>query len=144
MKKKIIALVLITGLSIATVASANCGRHGRWENNCGNFQGRQVMMNPQVDDATKAKVKQFFKDNIALHKEIAMKRAEKQALMQSDTPDPMAVAKVTGELFDLHTSLREKAEVAGVDQYVGPSMRGGKERASCSGKRQGPGKRKFQ
>ncbi len=139
MKKKVIAVMLVTGLTIATVASANWGRHGDWDGNCGNFRGRQVMMNPQVDDVTKAKIHQFFKDNQPLQKEIAMKRAEKMALMRSETPDPTAVAKVTGELFDLHTSLRTKAETAGVDEYLGPPMRAGKGRGHHSGRGQGPG-----
>ena len=54
-----------------------------------------------------------------------MKRAEKQALMQSDKPDPQAVAKVTGELFDLRITMQEKADQAGVGQYVGPGHMGG-------------------
>ena len=53
-----------------------------------------------------------------------MKRAEKKALMRSENPDPQAVAKVTGELFDLRVTMREKAEEAGVEQYVGPGRMG--------------------
>lgn len=131
MKKKIIALALITGLTMATVASADWGR-GRGHDgyggygDCPQMQGQmQGQMFQQLDQATKDKIKQFFKDTQPLHKEMAMKRAEKQALMQSENPDPQAVAKVTGELFDLRTTMQEKAEQAGVDQYVGPGRMGG-------------------
>ena len=48
---------------------------------------------PTIDQTTQDKIKQFFKDTQSLHKEMAMKRAEKQALMKSETPDPQAVAK---------------------------------------------------
>ena len=125
MKKQIVAIALIAGLSLATVASANWGRggHGYGGNgNCPQMQGTPMMQ--QLDPDTQAKITQFFKDNQALHKQMAMKRAEKQALMQSDKPDPQAVAKVTGELFDLRTSLQEKAEAAGVSQYVMQMGRG--------------------
>ncbi|GAB6191022.1 periplasmic heavy metal sensor [Desulfocastanea catecholica] len=134
MKKKIIALALITGLTMATVASADWGRgrgHGGYGGyggygDCPQMQGQmQGQMFQQLDQATKDKIKQFFKDTQPLHKEMAMKRAEKQALMRSEDPDPQAVAKVTGELFDLRTTMQEKAEQAGVDQYVGPGRMGG-------------------
>lgn len=130
MKKQIVAIALVAGLSLATVASAQWGRGGgRWHGDgywdCP-MQG-QMMQGPmmqQLDPDAKAKVSKFFKDNKDLHKQMAMKRAEKQALMQSEQPDPQAVAKVAGELFDLQTAMHEKAEAAGVSQYLGP--RGGR------------------
>ena len=124
MKKQLLALALITGLTMATVASADWGRGGRGQG-YGDCQQMQSQMYQQLDQETKDKIKQFFKDTQPLHKEMAMKRAEKRALMKSDTPDPQAVAKVTGELFDLRTTMREKAELAGVDQYVGHGRMGG-------------------
>jgi Spy/CpxP family protein refolding chaperone len=133
MKKQIIALSLIIGLTMATVASANWGRGGGrgyggygGYGDCPQVQG-QMMQGPmlqQLDEATQDKIQQFFKDTQPLHKEMAMKRAEKQALMQSDKPDPQAVAKVTGEMFDLRVTIHEKAELAGVDQYVGQGRMG--------------------
>jgi Spy/CpxP family protein refolding chaperone len=137
MKKQIAAIVLIAGLTIATAASANWGRggngYGGGRGGCPPMQG-QMMQN--LDPATQAKVTQFFKDNQALHKQIAMKRAEKQALMSSDKPDPQAAAKVAGEMFDLRTALQAKAEAAGVSQYIGPM--GG--RMGCDGPRFGGGR----
>jgi Spy/CpxP family protein refolding chaperone len=129
MKKKIVAIALIAGLSIATAASANWGRGGHGfgggYGNCPQMQGQGPMMQ-QLDPETKAKVTQFFKDNQALHKQLTMKRAEKQALMRSDKVDPQAAAKVAGELFDLQTTLHEKAAAAGVEQYLGPMGMGGR------------------
>ena len=121
MKKQLVALALITGLTMATAASADRGRGHRGYGDCPQAQGQMFR---QLDQGTQDKIKQFFKDTQPLHKEMAMKRAEKQALLQSDKPDPQAVAKVTGELFDLRISMREKAELAGVDQYVGHGRMG--------------------
>ena len=122
MKKQIIAITLIAGLTIATVASANWGRGGRGGQmgygGCPQVQQGQGFQ--QLDQATQDKVAQFYKDNSDLQKEIVMKRAERRALMQSDQPDAQAVARVAGELFDLRATMREKAELAGVAQYVGP------------------------
>ena len=121
MKKKLVALALITGLTMATVASADWGRGQRGYGDCPQVQGQMFQ---QLDQGTQDKIKQFFKDTQPMHKEMAMKRAEKQALLQSDQPDPQAVAKVTGELFELRIAMREKAELAGVDKYVGPGRMG--------------------
>jgi Spy/CpxP family protein refolding chaperone len=131
MKKQFLALALIIGLSVATVASADWGKgRGYGYGDCPQMQG-QMMQGPmqgqmpqQLDQATQDKIQKFFKDTLPLHKEMAMKHAEKQALMQSDKPDPQAVAKVTGEMFDLRMTMQEKAELAGVDQYVGPGRMG--------------------
>lgn len=125
MKKQIIAITLVAGLAVATVASANWGRggYGGQMGYGGCPQVQQGQMFQQLDQSTQDKIAQFFEDNSSLRKEIVMKQAEKRALMQSAQPDPKAVAAVAGELFELRTAMREKAEVAGVDQYIGP--RGG-------------------
>ena len=141
MKKQLVALALIMGLTMATVASADWGKGNRGYGDCPQMQGQMQ----QLDQATQDKIKQFFKDTLPLHKEMAMKQAEKQALMRSATPDPQAVAKVTGELFDLRTTMQQKAELAGVSQYVGPGHRGQMGRMgrmgrmSCGGCGQGNG-----
>lgn len=129
MKKKIIAVALVTGLALSTTAFANWGRMGGGNWNCQQMGGPGMMnsqggpqMMQQLDPETKSKVTQFFTDNRDLHKQIAMKRAEKMALLQNDAPDAKAVAAATGELFDLRTALMEKAEAAGVAEYIGPGM----------------------
>ena len=120
MKKKIIAAILVSGLAITTVASANWNGQ-RGNSNCPKMQ-MQAMAN--LDEATQAKVKQFRTDNQAIMKEMVMKRAEKRALMQGDNPDPKLAAQLTGEIFDLRTTIRLKAEEAGVSQYIGPMNKG--------------------
>lgn len=131
MKKQIIALVVLAGLSVATVASANWGRGGGYGGGYGYCPMAQGQMMMPADPAVKAKVDQFFKDNQALHKQLVMKQAEKRALLQSDKADPQVAAKLAGELFDLRTALHDKAEAAGVAAYIGPmgmgmGMGGGK------------------
>lgn len=141
MKKKIVAIALITGLTLATGASANWGNQGRgmYKNGggCANYQG----MNQQLDEATQAKVTQFFKDNQALRKEIIMKQAEKRAITKNAQSDPKVAAQVTGELFDLRNTLKEKAELAGVSNYIGRQMMGGQMHGFGSGKGRGHGNR---
>jgi len=124
MKKKIVAAILVSGLAITTVSSAN------WNGQRGNYDCPKMQMQgvSSLDEATQAKIKQFHVDNQALIKEMAMKRAEKRALMQGDNPDPKLAAQLTGEIFDLRTTIHLKAEEAGVSQYVGPMNKG------CNGK----------
>jgi len=117
MKKKILAAVVVVGLFSVGAASADWGKTG---SDFGHHRQIQSgMMYQQLDQATQDKIDAFRTDNQALRKEMVMKRAEKQALLNSTNPDPAAVAQVTGELFDLRTSMRERAVAAGVDQYMG-------------------------
>jgi hypothetical protein len=118
MKKQIIAAVLISGLAITTVASANWGRGGGNGYNCGNCPQGQYLQ--QIDPAIQEKIDTFFDETAAMRREIAVKQAEKMALLRGTNPDAATVAKLTGELFDLRTAMRDKAEAAGVDQYIGP------------------------
>jgi zinc resistance-associated protein len=133
MKKTIMAAVLVTGIVAAGAASANWGQRGGWGNNgyancpCGQA-GVAVQ---QVDPAIQEKMDQFFTDTQDLRKQMAVKQAEKAALLRSDNPDPAAVAALTGELFDLRAEMREKAETAGVEQYFGP--RGGRGMMGAGG-----------
>jgi len=122
MKKKIIAAILVSGLALTTVASANWnGQRGNYD--CPNMQ-MQMQGVQSLDAATLAKMKQFHVDNQAIMKEMVMKRAEKRALMQSDNPDTKLAAQLTGEIFDLKTTIHLKADEAGVSQYVGPMNNG--------------------
>lgn len=80
-------------------------------------------MYQQVDKATQDKLDAFFKETQDLRKQIIMKQAEGQALMQSDNPNSAALSKVSGELFDLRTAIQEKAKAAGLDNSIGgPGM----------------------
>jgi Spy/CpxP family protein refolding chaperone len=133
MKKLFVALALIAGLAVTTAAMADWGRGGRGHGGYGDCPQMQGQMFQQLDQATQDKIKQFRKDILPLRKEMAMKRAEKKALMKSSTPDAQAVARLAGEMFDIRTTIHEKAELAGVDQYIGPGRMGGMGRKGHMG-----------
>jgi len=63
------------------------------------------------------KIEKFFADTKDLRKQIFVKRAEKQDLMHNRTPDIAAISKITGELFDLRTTIQEKAKEAGLPKH---------------------------
>lgn len=134
MKKKIAAIVLITGLTVGSLASTASagfkGNRGNWDCPQMGMQARQPL-----DEATQAKLSQFRQDNQALFKEMVMKRTEKRALMRGDNPDPKLAAQLAGEIFDLRATIRVKAEEAGLAQYIGPMM----GRGDCFGGK-GPGR----
>lgn len=121
MKKAIAvtALVTIIGLTGMYQASANCGHAGMRGNGDVNCPGGRMSATAQMDEATKVKFEAFLKDTQALRKDIAVKRAEKRALMHSDNPDAAAVGKLAGELFDLRASMHVKAEEAGLSDVIG-------------------------
>jgi Spy/CpxP family protein refolding chaperone len=118
MKKQIVAVAMVAGLILAGTASAKRG-NGNGYSDCSRYSNNQGgMMCQQLDQATQDKVDQFRDDNQGLRKEIVMKRAEKRALLNSTNPDSAMAAKIAGELFDLRTTMRVKAQEAGVDQYM--------------------------
>lgn len=144
MKKTMIAAILITGLAFSSAASAKWGQGGGYGYNNGmQGQGMQRQMAQQLDPAAKEKLDQFFVDTQDLHKQMAIKQAERRAMMQAANPDVAAAGKITGEIFDLRTTIRAKAAEAGVDQYLGPRGmgRGGKKGGMRQGGRgQGQGR----
>lgn len=119
MKKGIIALALIAGMAVTTTSFAH------WGNNMGSGghgYGMQQYMMQQQDPAAREKITQFFTDNKELRKQMVVKQAEKKALMRASNPDPAAIAKVTGELFDLRDAMMTKAKAAGISDLMGPGM----------------------
>ncbi len=113
MKKKIAIAAVIVGIGIAGISQANggWGKRGGNYNNCPMIQNGQT---GQIDPALQEKRDKFFSDTQEVRKQMIMKQAEKQAMLRGDNPDPQAVSKISGELFDLRTSLRQKAEEAGL------------------------------
>ena len=109
MKKTLVALVLVSSIAFAGVASAM--------GPCGNMGGCAPYTN--LDPAVKEKVGKFYTETVDLRKQLSVKHGEKMALMRSEKPDAAAVGKLSGEIFDLHTTLHQKAVAAGVEQYVG-------------------------
>ncbi len=126
MKKAITitALVAIIGFTGVYQASAYMGHGG--------CNGSEMGMrgNAELDDATKAKLEAFFVDTQGLRKNMAMKRAEKRALMNNDEPDAKKVGELTGELFDLRSTMHAKAQAAGLGDVIGKGRGCGKK---CDG-----------
>ncbi|MBT8346931.1 MAG: periplasmic heavy metal sensor [Desulfofustis sp.] len=145
MKKQIMisALAGMVAIGAATAAYSGWGqRGGGYWNNDMQDQGprmqrqynqapgpRMQMQYNQLDPAAQEKLDQFFTDTQDIRKEIAVKRAERMALIRSENPDPAAAGKLAGELFDLRTTMHQKAEEAGVTAYLGPmnGPRGGRD-----------------
>jgi Spy/CpxP family protein refolding chaperone len=124
MKKAIAitAMASIIGLTGFYQASAYKGMgHGDMGDR-GGCNGQAMMMHyktSQMDEATKEKFDAFFKDTQQIRKSIVVKRAEKRALMMSETPDSKKVGALAGELFDLRMSMHAKAEAAGLPDAMG-------------------------
>jgi Spy/CpxP family protein refolding chaperone len=134
-RKNLVIVAVVAGLSLAGLQQVSARGWGGGNGGDCSCQGYGPGYQ-QLDDATKAKVDAFRADTLELRKQIAMKRAEKRALMSSQTPDAAAVAQVAGELFDLKTSMAEKASAAGVPMM---GRQGRMDRAG--GKGQGRGQR---
>jgi zinc resistance-associated protein len=121
-KRNIAIATLAMGFGLVALTQAQAGwaqrGGGYWGGNM-NQAGPQMQFN-QVDPAAQEKLDAFFADTEDIRREIAVKRAERFALMRSENPDPAAASKVAGELFDLRTTLHNKAVEAGVSAYLGP------------------------
>ncbi len=132
MKKKILTSALIAAVTIGVAATTFAGwgqrGGGYWNNDMQAPGPRMQMQYNQVDPAVQEKLDKFFTDTQDLRKEIAVKQAERMALVRADNPDPEAAGKLAGELFDLRTTMHQKAEEAGVTAYLGPmnGQRGGR------------------
>ena len=124
MKKKIAAVALVLTLATVGIASARGGMGGGgcmgggmgMNMNCPQIQGQ---VGQQLDKATQDKLDAFQRDTQPMRKQLVMKHAEMRALMQSEPPNPAAVSKLSGELFDLQAAMLDKARAAGVEDYVG-------------------------
>lgn len=75
------------------------------------------------EDAIKARDK-FFEETKDLRKELTVKNAELSAVMNQEKPDEKKVAKLSGEIFDLRTQMREKAQESGLHNGYGPGAFG--------------------
>ncbi len=115
--KKIItiaALATVIGLTGFYSASASMGQGGMG----GPGMGMHHMV-AGMDDATKVKFKAFLQDTEDTRRSIAIKHAEKRALMASENPDAGKIGVITGELFDLRKTMHAKAEAAGLEGVIG-------------------------
>ncbi len=128
----ITALATVIGLTGLYQASAYMG-YGGMMGGQGNYNCPKTGMqaNAPMDAETQAKYAKFFEETQELRKQIVVKRSEKRALMNAENPDPAAVGKAAGELFDLHNAMRTKADAAGLQGL------GGMGCGACDGN--GPG-----
>lgn len=104
------------------------GQRGMRQGHHGNQQamtGKKGMRYQAMDAETKDKYDAFFKATTDLRKEIAIKRAEKRAIMRSDNPDPKQAGQLTGELFELRAQMLAQAEEAGVELAQNKAYRNG-------------------
>jgi zinc resistance-associated protein len=118
MKKTLVITALVVGMGFVGLQHASARGMGGF----GGMGGHCLKGGPgysQLDDASKAKVDKFYNETQDLRKQMVMKRAEERALMSSTNPDSAKVAKLAGEMFDLHTTLQAKAEAAGVQGLMG-------------------------
>ncbi len=118
--KKIIsiaALASVIGLTglYSVMAYPGAGGMGGHEGCAGGMQQKIAGM----DDATKAKFKTFIQETQDLRRSMAVKSAERSALMAAETPDSREIGKITGELFDLRAAMYAKAEAAGIAEFLG-------------------------
>lgn len=72
------------------------------------------MRGNNIDEATFVKVNEFTKANRGLNKQLAMKQAERRALLNMDSPSPEKAKALAGEIFDIRNTLNVKAEKAGI------------------------------
>jgi hypothetical protein len=62
------------------------------------------------------KIDTFLAETKDIRKQVFVKHAQERALMHSKIPNAEEVAKISGELFDLRTSLHNKAKAAGIER----------------------------
>ncbi len=116
MKKTIAAAVIaVTCLTAGSVLAYNGHRNGGNSVYC---PVSRVQMQ-QFDAAMQAKLNTFLTENAGLRKQLAMKRAEYQAMMLSASPNPAQAAALAGEIFDLRYTLQTKAQAAGLAGCLG-------------------------
>ena len=114
MKKFLAVIALIvamgfTGMSMANARGYGCDGPGSGFGGCNGGRYCDKWSSPEKGDEKSAA---FFEETKELRREIVVKRSELDALMLQDNPDEKKVAKLTGELYDLHTSMAEKADKA--------------------------------
>lgn len=78
-----------------------------------------------IDEATLAKLNDFNKANRAIKKQLAVKQAERRALLNMDSPSPEQAKSLAGEIFDLRATLSVNAEKAGLPVQLACAGMGG-------------------
>lgn len=137
-KQIILGAVLVGALALTGMRSADARPWGGgpgWGPASDDYGPGHCYQARQQDDKTIAARDKFLTETVALRKEMAIKRAEQEALMNSENPDAKRIAQLTGEIFDLREQLQAKAAESGLDV---PGLRG-LGCGGCPGPGPGPG-----
>jgi Spy/CpxP family protein refolding chaperone len=137
MKKYVLAAALIVAIGFASYSMADArGNYGYGpgpgNGDCGGYGDCN---NVDRSDADNEKGAAFFEETKETRKEIFVKRIELDALMSQDNPDEKKVAKLTGEVYDLHAMMDEKAGKAFGDSPRYGYGRGRGGNGNCRGPR---------
>lgn len=132
MKKALLVTAVVVGIGFIGFQAANAHMGGRGMMgggpNCGNCpQGQGTTT--QLTEAEQKALEKFHADTKELRKQVVVKHAELRALQNQTNPDPEKIATLTGELYDLKTTLADKAKAAGITTGAdcpmgGPGMMG--------------------
>jgi zinc resistance-associated protein len=121
---------VVTGEEMAAMHQERMGKRGKGRGHHGMMgnkgmgcqgQGQQAM-----DPETQEKHDAFMAATVELRKELAVKRAEKRAVMLSVNPDPDQAAQLTRDLLELRGQMMAQAEEAGVDFVPGKGCANGR------------------
>ena len=116
MKKGMIALALVTiiGFGFATVNAFawNCGGPG-------SGYGARGWNGNYLTNVNSEDFKKFLDETAQIRKSIAIDRAELNALMAGQNPDPEKVRELTARLIDNEEALNELARSANVNGSFG-------------------------
>jgi hypothetical protein len=114
MKKYLVVAALVGAIGFAGMSMANArGNYGYGPGpGYGDCGGGRYCDNGSYSEEDNEKASAFFEENKGLRKEIVVKRSELDALMRQENPDEKKVAKLTGDLYDLQTTMAEKADKA--------------------------------
>lgn len=133
MKKYLAAAALIGAIGFAGISMANARGNFGYGPGSGNgdCNGGRYCDKGSYSEEDNAKNSAFFAETKEFRKEIVVKRSELDALMQQDNPDEKKVAKLTGELFDLQTTMAEKADKAFEGRVAGNGNGPGAGNGNC-------------
>jgi len=113
MKKSILALTMVVSLGLGLTAVSAYAWYGGGP---GGGDGPRPGYGVNVDDAA---YKKFMDDTAQLRRELAVDRAEMNALMAGENPDPAKVRELAGRLTDNREKLAETARAANIDAPYG-------------------------
>lgn len=110
------------GWNQSTMLQGQGNKQSMGKGHHGSKQAMKGKMGPRyqaMDAETRQKHDAFFASTAELRKEMAAKRAEKQAVMRSANPDPDQAAQLTRELLALRSQMKVQAQEAGIDMASG-------------------------